>query len=114
METCIGTGVLGSWWDTVWSPGRSGFYGHARAISSKWLNPGATTPPFKEYCGVTQGYPLSPTIFNWAVDEVIRHWVMLIAATDMGEEVLSALVQDLVAYFYAYDGIVALNQMERL
>ena len=24
--------------------------------------------PFKVYCGVTQGYPLSPTIFNVVVD----------------------------------------------
>ena len=26
--------------------------------------------------GVTQGDPLSPTIFNVVVDAVVRHWVM--------------------------------------
>ena len=29
--------------------------------------------PFKVYQGVTQGYPLSPTIFNVVVYSVIRH-----------------------------------------
>ena len=27
--------------------------------------------------GVTQGYPLSPTIFNVVVDAVVRHWFTL-------------------------------------
>ena len=30
---------------------------------------------FKGAQGVTQGDPLSPTIFNVVVDEVVRHWV---------------------------------------
>ena len=30
---------------------------------------------FKGERGVTQGYPLSPTIFNVVVDAVVRHWV---------------------------------------
>ena len=30
---------------------------------------------FKGYQGVTQGDPLSPTILNVVVDEVVRHWV---------------------------------------
>ena len=29
--------------------------------------------------GVTQGDPLSPTIFNVVVDSVVRHWIMLVA-----------------------------------
>ena len=32
---------------------------------------------FKGERGVTQGDPLSPTIFNVAVDAVVRHWVTL-------------------------------------
>ena len=30
---------------------------------------------FKGDRGVTQGDPLSPTIFNGGVDAVVRHWV---------------------------------------
>ena len=29
---------------------------------------------FRSFRGVTQGYPLSPTIFNVMVDVVVRHW----------------------------------------
>ena len=32
---------------------------------------------FKGARGVTQGNPLSPTIFNVVVDAVVRHWVNL-------------------------------------
>ena len=34
--------------------------------------------PFKVHLGVTQGHPLTPTIFNMVVDAVICHWVMLV------------------------------------
>ena len=32
---------------------------------------------FKGARGVTQGDPLSPTIFHVVVDAVVRHWAML-------------------------------------
>ena len=32
---------------------------------------------FKGERGVTQGDPLSPTIFNVVVDAVVRHWLLL-------------------------------------
>ena len=33
---------------------------------------------FKEYQVVTQGDPLSPTIFNMVLDAVIRHWMTVV------------------------------------
>ena len=37
--------------------------------------------------GVTQGDPLSPTIFNVVVDAVVRHWamVMVVGAEKRGK-----------------------------
>ena len=34
---------------------------------------------FQDFQEVTQGVPLSPTIFNVVVDAVVRHWVSLVA-----------------------------------
>ena len=48
------------------------------------------------------------------LDDVIYHWVMVVAATEEGMEMLSMLMQDLTAYFHANNGIIALNQPERL
>ena len=39
---------------------------------------------FKGDQGVTQGDPLSPTIFNVVVDAVVRHWVTM--ALDKAEK----------------------------
>ena len=33
---------------------------------------------FQEFRGVTQGDPLSPTIFNVAVDAIVQHWVAVV------------------------------------
>ena len=35
--------------------------------------------------GVTQGYPLLPTIFNVVVDAVIHHWEYLVAEREGGD-----------------------------
>ena len=61
---------------------------------------------FKGYRSVTQGYPLSPTIFNMLVDSVIRHWVMVVAPTEAGAEGLDAPVQDLADYLCVDNGLV--------
>ena len=37
---------------------------------------------FKGFQGVTQGYPLSPTIFNVVVDAMIQHWLVVVAEAD--------------------------------
>ena len=70
--------------------------------------------PFKGYQGVTQVYPLSPTIFNMAVDSFIRHWLMLVMPSYAGMGSIGLTIIDLVAYFYADDGLVASTQPERL
>ena len=35
---------------------------------------------FKGARGVTQGYPLYPTMFNMVVDVVVKHWVTVLIA----------------------------------
>ena len=62
--------------------------------------------PFKGYCGVTQGDPLSPTLSNVVVGAIIRHWVTVVAATKKGVEGLDLLIRDLAAYFYSGDGLI--------
>ena len=57
---------------------------------------------------------MSPTLSNVSVDSVISHRVEVVAATDEGTEVLGLFIQDLVAHFYANDGIFASTQPKRL
>ena len=65
--------------------------------------------PFKGYRGVNQGDPLSPTLFKVVVDAVICHWVTVVTATEEGMEGLGMSIRDFAEYFYANDGLVALN-----
>ena len=64
---------------------------------------------FKGAQGVTQGDPLSPTIFNVVVDAVVRHWVTMALdkAEKRGEGGDEGRYQ--VALFYADDDMVALS-----
>ena len=61
---------------------------------------------FKGERGVTQGGPLSPTIFNVVVDVVVRHWVngLVDEAEAKGETGREGRNQS--AVFYAKDGMV--------
>ena len=70
--------------------------------------------PLKEYHGMTQGNPLSPTLFNMAVDTVICHWVTVVALTEDGMEGLGLSILYSAAYFYANYGIFTSTQQERL
>ena len=56
---------------------------------------------------MTQGDPLSPTIFNVVVDAVVRHWVTLVVkeAETRGGQGREGRHQ--AAFFYADDGMVA-------
>ena len=69
---------------------------------------------FKGYRGVTQGKPLSITLFSVVVDAIIHHWVTVVAPTKDGMEVLGLSIRYLSAYFYANNGLVASAQPERL
>ena len=62
---------------------------------------------FKGGRGVTQGDPLSPTIFNVVVDAVVRHWVTIAVteAETRGERGQEGRHQ--AALFYADDGMIA-------
>ena len=71
-------------------------------------------PASKNYRGVTQGYPMSPTIFNVVVDAIIRHWVEVVAPTEAVKEGLNKAVQELSMYFYSDNGLIKLPQKERL
>ena len=58
---------------------------------------------------MTQGDPLSPTIFNVVLDAVVRHWVAVVVegAGERGDRGQEGRHQD--ALFYADDGMVALS-----
>ena len=62
---------------------------------------------FKGYRGVTQGDPISHTIFNVVVDAVVRNWVtvMVEGEGERGERVKWGRRQN--SLFYADDGMVA-------
>ena len=66
------------------------------------------------YRGVMQDNPLSPTISNVVVGAIIFHWVTVVMPTEAGTGGLGMTIIDLVAYFYANNGLVASTQMERL
>ena len=56
---------------------------------------------------VTQGNPLSSTIFDVVVDDVIRHWVTVVVPSQEGtRQVLRASIQTQSMLFYANDGLV--------
>ena len=57
--------------------------------------------PFRAGRGVTQGGPVSPTIFNLMVDAIIREWerLLIIRRIPLGE------IRTLIAMFYADDSI---------
>ena len=57
--------------------------------------------------GVTQGDPLSPTIFNVVVDVVVRHWFTLAIEDAEKRGGVGKEVRHQAALFYADDGMVA-------
>ena len=70
--------------------------------------------PFNVFHGVIQGNPLFPTIFNVAVDTVMRHWVVEVAEEEAGPEGLGHLIKRMEAYFYTDDGLIVLIRVVQL
>ena len=64
--------------------------------------------PFKDYLGVTQGDPLSTTIFSVLVNAVICNWVTLYVGGEAVHEGFRRAVQWLAALLYADDGLLDL------
>ena len=60
---------------------------------------------FKGYHGVTQGDPILPTILNLVVDEVIRHWVKVVAGEEAETEEFGRSLYQKAVVLYADEGI---------
>ena len=64
---------------------------------------------------MTQGGPLSPTIFNLMVDAVIREWLrQVVSAESARDRITNADIRRLLACFYADDGLVLSGDPEML
>ena len=69
---------------------------------------------FKGGRGVTQGDPLSPTIFNVVVDAVVRHWVTIAVTEAEKRKERGREGRHQAAVFYADDGMLALSDPQWL
>ena len=67
---------------------------------------------FKGFGGVTQGDPLSPTIFNVVVDAVVQHWVLLMAGGIGEPDRWGRKVIHCTILFYVDNGLVASTEPE--
>ena len=84
--------TLWEYWYRLWMVDRvGGYYGAA----------------FKDFWGVTQGYPPPPNNFNMVVDAVVRHWISLVAGGEGGKDGWGKEVQTCAAFFYSDDDLVA-------
>ena len=61
---------------------------------------------FKGFRGVTQGGPVSPTIFNVVVGAVVRHWVEDMVESTGGKGGRGQDVRHQNALFCVYDGMI--------
>jgi hypothetical protein len=68
--------------------------------------------PFGATRGVTQGDPVSPTIFNIVVDAVVRCWLSQVCGADAALSGLGYEVKNKCVLFYADDGLLAGRKKE--
>jgi hypothetical protein len=98
----VGQGALGliqAFWDSQQMVARqAGFHGEA----------------FMATRGVTQGDPLSPTIFNIVVDAVVRYRLSLVLDGAESDDGIGRSVAEQLVLFYADDGLVASRNVEWL
>ena len=73
-------------------------------------------PAFQIHHRVSQGDPLSLTIFNVVVDAVIRHWMKVVGGTHerYGWEGLGTSIETLSLLFYADARLIKSTKSARL
>ena len=57
---------------------------------------------------------MPPIIFNVLVDAIVCPLVLVVVPIEAGVEGLGVSIQDLEEFFYFDDGLVMLNQLDRL
>ena len=80
------------------------FWDQARLVCRAQGNYGT---PFRARRGVTQGGPLSPTLFNLLVDAVVREWLRTLYGAQVSSEWAAQVRRELFAIFYVDDALVA-------
>ena len=59
---------------------------HPPRVLGQTTNGSLIRAGFKGFWGVTQGVPLSPTIFNVVMDAVLQHWASLVEDNEEGQD----------------------------
>ena len=63
--------------------------------------------PFQGSHGVNQGGPLCPRVFNFMVDVISYHCVVMVAENEAVPDVFGYTMTDNAAFFNGYDGFIA-------